>query len=154
LWQRISNDRVVLVDHAESDSAIRIHMSIGQRLPLMIAALGRCMAAHSGLPRAELARIFAGLRWQDAPTFETYMAQVEEAGRRGYAIDDGHYVKGVTTVSAAILGPDGRPSNAISAVGFTAQFTGDALDRLALEVRDIAREVTRGLSGADQEPSR
>lgn len=148
LWQRISDDRVVLVDHAESDSAIRIHMSIGQRLPMMIAALGRCMAAHSGLSRKQLARIFAQLRWQNAPSFETYMDQVEEAKRRGYAVDEGHYVKGVTTVSAPVLGPDGKPTNAISAVGFTAQFAGHVLDRLAHEVRDIAREVTRAVSGS------
>jgi len=52
LWQRVESERVVLVDRAESSAAIRVHMSIGQRLPMFIAALGRCMAANRPVARA------------------------------------------------------------------------------------------------------
>ncbi len=74
LWQRSRDDRVVLVDLAESGSAMRVHMSIGQRLPMYIAALGHCMAAHSGLTPTEIRRKVSELRWDEGPSFETYMS--------------------------------------------------------------------------------
>jgi DNA-binding IclR family transcriptional regulator len=147
LWQRTSNERVVLVDRADTDSSVRVHMSVGQRLPMYIAALGRCMAAHSGLDEDELRQRFDSLRWDDKPPFREYLAGVREAGENGYAIDAGKYVKGVSTVSAAVLDEFGKPAMAISAVGFSAQFSGDALKRLGVDLRDRAALITRARSG-------
>lgn len=147
LWQRVGDERVVLVDRADNDAAMRVHMNIGQRLPLFIAALGRCMAAHSGLSRAALKKRFAVLRWEDAPSFETYWSEVEAARTKGYAIDAGRYVKGATTVSAAVVDAAGRPVMAISAVGFSAQLTGPKIKVLAQDLRQRASELSRSLSG-------
>lgn len=147
LWQRIGGERVVLVDRADNDAAIRVHMNIGQRLPMYIAALGRCMAAHSGLRQAALRRRFDGLRWQDAPSFERYWKEVEQARARGYAIDEGHYVRGVTTVSAPVLDASGHAVMAMSAVGFSAQFKSGELKALCEDLRGRARQVSQALAG-------
>ncbi|WKK19175.1 IclR family transcriptional regulator [Achromobacter insolitus] len=147
LWQRTSNERVVLVDRADTDSSVRVHMSVGQRLPMYIAALGRCMAAHSGLDDKELRQRFDNLRWDDKPPFQDYLEGVREAREKGYAVDAGNYVKGVSTVSAAVLDEFGKPAMAVSAVGFSAQFSGDALERLGADLRDRAALITRALSG-------
>ena len=147
LWQRAGDERVVLVDRADNDAAMRVHMNIGQRLPMFIAALGRCMAAHSGLSRAALKKRFAALRWEDALSFDAYWTEVEVARATGYAIDAGHYVKGVTTVSAAVLDAGGQPVMAISAVGFSAQLTGVKLKALGEDLRRRSVALTRVLSG-------
>jgi len=147
LWQRTRNERVVLVDRADNDSSIRVHMSVGQRLPMYIAALGRCMAASSGLSRSELKKRFEELRWDDKPSFDEYLAGVKEAEKNGYATDSGNYVKGVSTASAAVRDEFGQPVMAISAVGFSAQLTGRSLVALGEDLRDRAAEVTRALSG-------
>ena len=147
LWQRVEGERVLLVDRAETSAAIRVHMSIGQRLPMFIAALGRCMAASSGLTRAQLKKRYAALRWEDAPGIKQFLAEVERARTDGYAIDPGHYVKGVTTVSAAVLDAHGVPIMAISTIGFSAQFNDPQLRALARDVRDRARTITRAISG-------
>lgn len=147
LWERVEEDRVVLVDYVEAAAAIRVNMSLGQRLPATIAALGRCIAAHSNMSTAQLRKMFPTLRWQDPPTIGTYLAEVEGARRNGYAIDPGNYVRGVTTVSAPVLDGNGRPIMAISAVGFSAQLEKPELLRLAADVRDRAREASRALSG-------
>lgn len=154
LWQRTTNDRVVMVDLADSGSALRVHMSIGQRLPLYIAALGRCMAAYSPLSPAELrSRIsslrwgISSLRWEDGPSFEAYMRDVEKVREVGYALDEGHYVKGITTVSSPILDEHRTPLMAISAVGFSAQFTPSSLQSLGEDLRDRCREASNSLSG-------
>jgi DNA-binding IclR family transcriptional regulator len=126
---------------------MRVHMNVGQRLPMYIAALGRSFAAHAGLSLAELRTRFSNLRWEDPPSFETYLAEVEEARENGYAVDSDHYVKGVTTLSAAILDGAGLPVMAISAVGFSAQFDKASIKALGEDLRDRAAEVTRAVSG-------
>lgn len=148
LWHRTSRERVVLVDRAENDSAIRVHMSIGQRLPMYIAALGRCMAAHSGLSREELRQRFEALRWEDGPSFETYVAEVEDARLRGYAFDHGNYVKGVTTVSTAVLDAAGHGVMAISAVAFAAQMDEARIATVGEELRQRAAQVSQAMGGS------
>lgn len=147
LWHRMPGERVLLVDRADNESAVRVHMSIGQRLPMYIAALGRCMAVHSGLSAAELRLRVSELRWDASPSFEQYLAEVDEARRLGYAVDRSQYVKGVTTASAAILDSAGRPIMAISAVGFAAQLDAQAIQSLGEDLRDRATEISRVLSG-------
>ncbi len=154
LWQRAGADRVVLVDRAESDTAMRVHMQIGQRLPMYVAALGRCMAAHSGLTKAALRQAFKTLRWEDPPSFEQYWASVEAARRPGYAVDSGQYVLGATTVSVAVLDADGRPLMALSAVGFSAQLTDARIAALGEDLRARAAAVGRALAGGSDTRTR
>ncbi len=147
LWQRTSGDRVVLVDLADSGSPMRIHMSIGQRLPMYIAALGRCMAAHSGLTHSELRSKISELRWQDGPSFETYLEEVQEAARMGYAVDRGNYVRGTVTVSAPVLDGHAQPIMAVSAVGFATQLSENSLKALGEDLRNRCEDASRAISG-------
>lgn len=147
LWQKAKGERVILVDLADSDSTMRVHMSVGQRLPMYIAALGRCMAAASTLTRDQLEQKFAALRWENSPSFEEYAKTVEDVGVKGFAVDEGHYVKGVTTVSAAVLDEMGRPVMAISAVGFSAQLTEPLIQELGLFIRSRADKISTGIGG-------
>lgn len=152
LWHVMKGERVVLVDRADNDAAIRVHMSIGQRLPMYIAALGRCMAAHAGLTTPELRSRFAKLRWEDDLSFDTYLAEVEEVRKRGYAVDQSHYVKGVTTVSSVVLDALGKPLMAISAVGFGAKMSKADVKALGEDLRDRAAAISFAMAG--QRPSR
>lgn len=147
LWQKTRGDRVILVDLADSGSAIRIHMSIGQRLPMYIAALGRCMAAYSGLSTVELRRKLSELRWEDGPSFETYMREVEGVRKNGYAVDQGNFVKGVVTISSPILDSNHHPVMAVSAAGFSTQFSQSSLLALCEDLRERCNEATIALSG-------
>lgn len=147
LWQTYGNDRVILVDRADSDSALRVHINIGQRLPLLVGALGRCMAAFSDFSIEEIERRFSQIRWQDAPPFIDFLSDVEACRKLGYAVDKDHYEKGVTTVSAPILRKDGAPLAAMSAIGFSAQFTKNSLRELIRDLTDAAQHLSRSFSG-------
>jgi len=114
---------------------------------MFISALGRSMAAHSGLTRAELRRRVEALRWDDPPGFDAYMRSVDEAARKGYAVDLGSYVKGVTSVSCAVVDSAGTPVMAISGTGFTAHLPRSAIKALGEELRDRAALVSRAVSG-------
>jgi DNA-binding IclR family transcriptional regulator len=78
-------------------------MNIGQRLPMYISALGRCMAAHSGLSTGDLRMHFEALRCESKPSFEQYLEEVDRARKVGFAVDNCSFAKGVTAVSAAVL---------------------------------------------------
>ncbi|WP_207540192.1 IclR family transcriptional regulator [Sabulicella rubraurantiaca] len=143
LWLRTGPDRVVLIDRAEGSQMVRIHMTIGQRLPLLIGTLGRCMAAHSGLPEEELARRYAQLRSDALPPFATFPRQVAQARRQGYAVDADNFVSGITTVSAAVRDGAGRPVMALSAVDLSARLDRAATRRLGEALAATAEEIGR-----------
>lgn len=145
LWLRTGPDRVVLVDRAEGSAMVRIHMNIGQRLPMLIGALGRCMAAHAGLAEEELARRYALLRSDALPPFATFLRQVAQARRLGYAVDADNVVSGITTVSAAVRDGSGQPVMAISAVDLSARLDRAAARRLGEAIAAAAEDVGRTL---------
>src|SRR5690606_27701678 len=80
-------------------------------------------------------------------SFETYMHEVEEVRQNGYAVDHGNYVKGVITVSSPILDFQTRPLMAVSAVGFSTQFSERSLQALCEDLRERCREATHAISG-------
>ncbi|NCF74335.1 MAG: helix-turn-helix domain-containing protein, partial [Gammaproteobacteria bacterium] len=79
LWRRVADDRVILVERADAESAVRIHMTVGQRLPIFIGALGRCMAAFSSLSKDVIRQQFEVLRWENPPEFDEYWDDLKEA---------------------------------------------------------------------------
>jgi DNA-binding IclR family transcriptional regulator len=144
LWVRSGYDRVVLVDSAEhgAPSAVKIMMPIGQRVPLLAGALGRCFAGNTNFSKTELRKLFARVRWHQAPGFEEFMEQSAEAAERGYAVDAGHFAPRITAISSPILDRTGQPVMALSAVTFS-----DALhesDITALGEELAAAAVTAG----------
>lgn len=147
LWQRTLDERVVLVDRADNDAAVRVYMGIGQRLPMYVAALGRAMAACTQLPTAELRTRFRALRWEEPLAFEQYHAEVDEARRLGYATDLGYFSKGVTSVAAIVTDRARQPLLAISAVGIGAQFSKTAVKALGQDLKAHAAEISRAMSG-------
>ncbi|MBL6457343.1 IclR family transcriptional regulator [Belnapia sp. T6] len=144
LWRPDGPDRMVLSHVAESDQVMRIRMGVGQRLPVLIGAMGRIAAAFGEMGEAEMRRRFAALRWQRPFPFETFMEQVEEARARGWALDDGYYMQGVTTISAPVRGGDGLL--AISATMFGGQHDRAALERIGSELQLLALDVERCLA--------
>jgi DNA-binding IclR family transcriptional regulator len=147
LWHRTRGNRVVLLGRAENDGAIRVHMNIGQRLPMYLAALGRCMAAHSGLSTDDLRTHFEALRWESKPSFEQYLKEVDRARKVGFAVDSGSFAKGVTTVSAAVLDKNRHPVMAISAVGFSGRLTSVEVNTMGVFIKERAARVSRALAG-------
>lgn len=104
LWKMVSRERTRLIARAESDAGMRLHLADDQRQPLGGGAVGRALAAMQGVDDTELARRYAAVRWQADLPLETYIAQVREAARRGFALDEGFAHRGVCTVAVGIAG--------------------------------------------------
>jgi DNA-binding IclR family transcriptional regulator len=118
LWRVMPGSRITLIRFIDGMSQIGIHMSVGHRLPMLIGAVGRAIAASLHLPVEELRRQFQSLRWQVPISFEDYAAQVAEAKRLGYGRDHGHFAASVSTIAVTVQDETGAVRYAISASTF------------------------------------
>jgi DNA-binding IclR family transcriptional regulator len=143
LWRPIGTDRIVLVSSEVSQTDMRIEMAEGQRLPYLMGASGRFFAGQLGLNEDELREAFEKIRWSVPLTFETYWREVEEAKRRGYAIDDGNFTRGIMSVAAPVHDSSGTIAFAISAVMFREQFDKAGVATLGKAVKELGVKVSR-----------
>lgn len=146
LWQVIGNDRVLLVDRAEPNTTVQISMRIGQRLPLLAGALGRCLAVQSGMTRDETEERFNRIKFATPINFDDWYSQLEQVRRDGYALDQGNFSRGVTTASVGIASPEGKPFLAVSAIAVSAQIDDARLEDLVQDL--LALKRTSALDGS------
>ena len=145
LWRVTAAERLVLLGFAESQSATRIHMTVGQRLPMLAGAGGRCVAARLGLSKAEIAERFGELRWANPPTLSAYQQQIDKVAADGWALDDGEFLSGVATLSVAIAGASPRPVYVVGATVFSGQISPSELNRVAESLKAHAARIAEAL---------
>jgi DNA-binding IclR family transcriptional regulator len=145
LWRVTEDDRLVLIDRAYSQIAVRVEIKLGYRMPLLAGAVGRCVAATLDAPTSELRRRFAGARWQTPLSFSTFEKQVLEARDRGWSLDDGYLYRGLTTVAALIVDDERRPRFGISGVSITGQQSSQALRALGQDLAALATDIGHAL---------
>jgi DNA-binding IclR family transcriptional regulator len=134
LWRILPKSRMVLIGFAEGGNQMRIHMSIGQRLPIFVGALGRAIAAHLNLSAEKLKQNFDKLHWQTPLLFWEYAAQVELAKRLGFGLDEGYFATGVNTVAVTIVDKAGLIRNGLSGIMFNGQHDQKTIERIAREM--------------------
>jgi len=140
-------EHMVVVAIARSEGMIQLHTQIGSRFPATISATGRCLAAFGGHDAEDLRQRFRKLRWDNAPTLAEWEAQVAEARSRGYAVDRGNYIAGVSIVAAPVFGHQQVMTHSLVGVGIGGQMSDQALLRLGRELRDRAAQLSRELGG-------
>jgi DNA-binding IclR family transcriptional regulator len=138
-------EHMVVVAMARAEGMIQLHTQIGSRFPAVISATGRCIAAFGGHDREELRRRFRGLRWDQAPSLAEWENQVAETRAKGYALDLGNYMAGVSIVAAPVFGAGRVLSHSLVVVGISGQLQGPALGRIGRELRDAAAQLSRQL---------
>lgn len=141
IWRKISDDRMMLVSAAESDAPVRIYARVGQRSPLLLGASGRVFAAHSEMSRAALKERFQQLRMARPLEFDTYLEQVDEVRRVGWAIDDGNVSPGTITIAAPVLEVSGSVNFACAAILFNGQYDLQRVGMIAQELKAIGHTL-------------
>lgn len=137
-WRRTSRSRIMLAGFVQGSSPLSLHMSVGQRVPMLIGAVGRAIAARLELSEEQLRDEFARLRWQAPPKFEQYVSQVREAGRRGFGVDRDNFAAGVTTVASAIPDLSGGVTYGMSGIMLSGQCDDEAIARTGAELVEVA----------------
>ena len=121
LWRRSGNDRIVIVSSAACPTDVRIDMSEGQRLPIMMGASGRLFASQLDLESESSREIFEKIRWGAPLSYDDYKKQVSDASQRGWALDDGYFSIGILAVAAPVFSPSNSIEFTVSAVMFRGQ---------------------------------
>jgi DNA-binding IclR family transcriptional regulator len=110
-------DHIIVVAFSESGQSLQLSTQIGSRFPALISATGRCIAAFGGHDEREIEKRFQTLRWDEPPSFEQWQREVAATRERGFAVDDGNYIAGVTVVAAPVWEAGRKFSHAIVGIG-------------------------------------
>lgn len=138
-------DHIIVTAMSQSGAAFQLSTQVGSRFPALVSATGRCIAAFGGWSDAQLRPRFDKLRWDDAPDWQTWKAQVEEARSSGVAVDAGHYISGVTVAAAPVWKHEGAPTHALVAIGIGSALRED-LPRLKTALLSASRSLSEQLS--------
>jgi DNA-binding IclR family transcriptional regulator len=148
-WKLTSDLRLMLLGFVEGRALMRIQMTIGQRLPVLSGAMGRCYAAKLELREDDLLAQFNAIRWQKTPDFDVYKLEVELTKTRGWAIDSDNFIRGVTTVAAAVTDREGQPRFFIANSSFAGLHTQKTLEKLGESTRDAAIAASHRLFNSE-----
>jgi len=140
-------DHIVVVAVSQSDQNLQLTTQIGCRFPALISATGRCIAAFGDHTDAELESRFDTLRWDVAPTFETWKAQVLQTRTQGFAVDEGNYIAGVTVIAAPVWKTRAKLSHALVALGIGDSIRKAGLSELQASLLSAARSLSSQLCG-------
>jgi DNA-binding IclR family transcriptional regulator len=141
LWRRISENRLLMIVVTSSAIQTRVHMSVGQRLPLLVGSIGRAMAGALRLSEAELRHFFQEVRWIRPVSFEAYCQEVQLAVERGWALDAGDFVSGLHSLSAPVVDGKGAPLLICTATMFSGQYSDKIGEEIGRTLINLATEV-------------
>jgi DNA-binding IclR family transcriptional regulator len=145
-WEAGREGRVILVGSVQGAPMLNVQMKAGLRLPPLLGAMGRCVAAHSGWERSKLERAFEKVAWQNPPPFRTFLKDAATVKRTGWAIDIDNYMKGITTVASAVLATDGQVRYCVANILLTGSLTSAELKDLRVETAKLGAVLTQRLA--------
>ena len=81
------------------------------------------------------------MHWDTPLSFENYWKQSLQAQRLGWALDEGTFARGVTSIAVPIYGQAGTMGQALVATMFEGRHKKDELTRIADTMMQVAREI-------------
>jgi len=138
-------DHMIVVVLARVQAPVSLHVDVGSRFPALISATGRCLAAFTNQPPDEVERRFRLLRWHNAPSYASWQQEVEQTRRKGFSIDRGNYIAGVTIAAVPILNTSVAITHAIAAVSLGNQIDRGKTPKLLRDMKASAKEVAAQL---------
>jgi DNA-binding IclR family transcriptional regulator len=145
--QVVGVEHIVLVAMAMGGGNFQLSAEVGSRFPALISATGRCIAAYGGHSPEVIRRKFDTLRWDDPPRFETWLDEVDEVRRRGYAIDDGNYITGVQVIAAPVRARGDDIAHALIAIGIAGTMQRAGGDVLGAALVSAANAIAGQMPG-------
>lgn len=115
VWHQADERTLTLTSVFESGGEMTISARLGLSRPIYFGSIGRLFAAVRNPPEAELRKACLSYAWQHPPTPEEYLESVREAREKGYSVDDGFAVRGITTIAVPLREPDGSVRRCVSA---------------------------------------
>jgi DNA-binding IclR family transcriptional regulator len=133
--------QMIVVALSQSNIPFRLQVDLGSRFPALISATGRLFAAFNTQDESVLAEDFAKLVWDHPPKFDDWLEEVREARERGYAVDQGTYISGVTVVATPVFGNTGAMTRSIVAIGISERLKDKEIPKLAKSMQAIRDQI-------------
>lgn len=133
--------QMVVVALSQSPLPFRLQVDLGSRFPLLISATGRLFAAFGGMGREALQREFSKLVWDHPPSFADWLNEIDEARARGFAVDHGTYISGVTVVAVPVFNTRKQMIRSLVAIGITERLEDGDILKLAGALTDARNEI-------------
>jgi DNA-binding IclR family transcriptional regulator len=140
-----SSNELVIVAKIDAIHPVGVLSPLGRRSPIALGCLGKAVLA--GLPdhlrkdvlgklpiRRHTERTLVNLR--------ALKGDLDETHERGYALEEGEYLIGVSGVAAPIHLGDPRPLGAIGVVGPTQRLDAQRLHQMGARVSEVARALS------------
>jgi len=141
---------IVYVDKIASTEVIRADLGTGRSCPAYATSLGKAILSH--LSESRVLRLlenvsFASLGPNTVKNLDEFMAQLRQARRRGYALDDEELIEGLACVGAPILNYAGEPVAAISVAYPRYRYAKDSAEErfIIQNVIDTADRISKEL---------
>ena len=135
-------DHMVVLALSHSKIPFRLHVDVGSRFPALISATGRLVAAHCDQPWKEIERRFRALRWQDAPDIKAWRKELETVRKKGYSIDRGNYISGVTVLAVPVFNARKEVTHTLVAAGLADQLNNATSAAIANDMRAEAKRIS------------
>ena len=140
-------EHIIVVATSHSGNSFQISAQIGSRFPALISATGRCIAAFGDHEDSVIEERFRTLRWDEPPTFEEWQSQVKETREKGFAIDTGNYIAGVTVVASPVWKSRDKLSHALVAIGISSAMQRTGLSELQVAMLGASQTLSNQLCG-------
>lgn len=124
-------NQMIVVALSQSNLPFRLQVDLGSRFPALISATGRLFAAFNVADDSALKKGFDKLVWDHPPAFQTWLEEVRQTRERGYSIDQGTYISGVTVVAVPVFAWTGAMTRSIVAIGISERLKDNEIPKLA-----------------------
>ena len=148
--QRISDNRLMVLDQEQTTNDIRLTVSIGRRIPITYRATGRAVLAF--LPDADIKRLVANNRLIPSTSKtladpDRILADVALIRERGFSTADEESMDGVMALGAPVFNEMGEPAFAVTILGIAAAIQRRRIDDLGRELCGFAAQITSSIGG-------
>jgi DNA-binding IclR family transcriptional regulator len=143
----MNGDHITILDVVESHHDMKITSPPGTRLPLLAGATGKAFLAHFEEKKVkEIIQRMGLVKFTSKSIVDPkkFFKEVEEAKKKGYAIDDEEYIPGVRAIAAPIQAAS-LPPAAIWVVGFTSSLNDQKMEKVILEIRKSSQDISHSI---------
>lgn len=134
----------------ESPRTLRTPSTVGRRTPAHCSSLGKAILAFAGGEEVDATIRARGLERYAENTIcdaTKLKAELAEVRKRGFAIDNEEFEKGLKCIGAPVRDESGKVAAAVSIAGPANRVGGDTMNELIRAVLDVAGDLSAALGG-------
>lgn len=146
----LDNGQLVTLSQIESREITRAIAPPGGRVSATCSAMGKAIMSswHDDQISSHCERYgFSALTSKSHAKLSSFMLEMEQIRRMGFAIDDEEHAKGLRCVAAAVYSAEGEAVGAISVSGIASRMRPEKVGKVARQVVAAAKGLSEDIGG-------